>query len=220
MPKPSLKLPTKPKTRQGMVSACVDLMTTGQFITGVTVRQLAKAWSVPLDRMKGISADASKVVQHMVCQDLAGDDAYRARVRLAFETKIAQLLAKDDAQSARAAMELARGLNAMLGVQRVEQGSTSIADFTQRALEALSKRKPKKAAEKPSRNAPEPPPPADPGEAQVDREDDGGIRDSDTGGVRISHSDPEPEPEKPDPIKTLVEHFDRSRNGDDRTLAH
>lgn len=142
----------------------------------------------------------------MVHQDLAGDDAFRARTRLAFESKIAQLLAKDDAQSARAAMELARGLNSMLGIQRPEQQSTSIADFTQKALEALSRKGPKKAAEPHGIRISD----------SVDQEPTEASL-SETAAEFTESS--EATVTKRDPIKALVEHFD-ARNGNSRTLAH
>lgn len=113
--------------KEARIEAIVGLMSAGQWVTGLTFKQLAKQWGLTPEIVKADSAEASRVIHRQI----QADPELKSRLMLTLEGLISRLSTATDPKSSRVAIEAIRTLGNMCGANAPAKTEVtlSVADF-------------------------------------------------------------------------------------------
>ena len=103
------------------VDEIVHRMQSGVWLSGVSVRALAKEWNITPDRVHKLAAEASRRLRLLLREDPAALKEAKAAVVQTFEVIRAKAMAMNDAQGLRVALDATRALGFYLGVEPAKQ---------------------------------------------------------------------------------------------------
>jgi hypothetical protein len=129
--KAALDLGTKPE-KADRLNAILDLMEGGEWVTGATVRQLAKAWDISLGVVKRDAGNASNLLS--INETGAQLEARRARLVATLETTIQRAMAQNQLRTVIEAVERLARITGVEAPQRIDLNSGTLADFLSLAL--------------------------------------------------------------------------------------
>lgn len=110
--------------KRARVEACIDIMASGSWITGVTSRELAATWGLPLSTVEGDAAEASRRVRAA----LEDDGTLRAQLQMTLQTITSRAIGKGELRTAVESVKVLAGITGAEAPKKVELGG-SLADF-------------------------------------------------------------------------------------------
>lgn len=106
----------------------VHKMQSGAWLTGVSDRALAKEWNLSPDRMKQLSAEASRVVRRALRTTPEAQEEARAEIIQTFQVIRAKAMGKGSEQGLRVALDAVRAYGFYMGVEPAKRLDVSTRD--------------------------------------------------------------------------------------------
>ena len=103
--------------RERRIDEIAQKMQQGAWLSGVSDRVLAKEWNLAPDTVRGLAAEASRLVRMRLRDDPDAKAEAKAQILQTFEVLRAKAMAKGDAQSLRVALDATRALGFYLGLE-------------------------------------------------------------------------------------------------------